>query len=117
VGRRVTTPRRCGSSAHLRFRWKLVARGAKVEILEGEHDARPVVMFEFPSMEAIRAFWNSPEYVPVKKRREGIATLNVWAFPGVAADVVVAGGSKQHRLRFSELFDAEKARQARLRAE
>ena len=65
-----------------RFGGKLVARDAKVEILEGEHDARPVVMFEFPSMEAIRAFWNSPDYVPVKKLREGIATLNVWAFPG-----------------------------------
>jgi uncharacterized protein (DUF1330 family) len=51
--------------------------------LEGEHDARPVVMFEFPSMEAIHAFWNSPDYVPVKKLREGIATLNIWAFPGV----------------------------------
>lgn len=61
---------------------KVVACGAKVEVLEGEHDTRPVVMFEFPSMEAIHAFWNSPEYIPVKKLREGIATLNAWAFPG-----------------------------------
>jgi uncharacterized protein (DUF1330 family) len=66
-----------------RFGGKLAARGAKVEVLEGEHDTRPVVMFEFPSMEAIRAFWNSPDYVPIKKLREGIATINVWAFPGV----------------------------------
>ena len=51
-------------------------------VLEGEHDTRPVVMFEFPSMEAIHAFWNSPDYVPIKKLRDGIATLNVWAFPG-----------------------------------
>jgi uncharacterized protein (DUF1330 family) len=66
-----------------RFGGKIAARGAKVEILEGEHDTRPVVMFEFPSMEAIHAFWNSADYVPVKKLREGIATLNIWAFPGV----------------------------------
>ena len=65
------------------FGERLVARGAKVEVLEGEHDTRPVVMFEFPSMDAIRAFWNSPDYVPIKKLREGIATINVWAFPGV----------------------------------
>ena len=64
------------------FGGKLVARGAKVEVLEGEHDTRPVVMFEFPSMEAIHAFWDSPDYVPIKKLREGIATINVWAFPG-----------------------------------
>ena len=64
------------------FGGRLTARGAKVEVFEGEHDMRPVVMFEFPSMEAIHAFWNSPEYVPIKKLRDGIATLNVWAFPG-----------------------------------
>ena len=60
---------------------KLVARRAKVEILEGEHDQRPVSMFEFPDMDAIHAFWNSPDYIPIKQLREGIATLNVWAFP------------------------------------
>jgi uncharacterized protein (DUF1330 family) len=65
------------------FGGKMVARGAKVDILEGEHDTRPVVMFEFPTIEAIHAFWNSPDYVPIKKLRDGIATLNVWAFPGV----------------------------------
>ena len=51
------------------FGGKIAARGAKVEILEGEHDLRPIVMFEFPSMEAIHAFWNSPDYVPMKKSR------------------------------------------------
>ena len=65
------------------FGGKFAARGAKVEVLEGEHDTRSVVMFEFPTMEAIHAFWNSPDYVPIKKLREGAATINVWAFPGV----------------------------------
>jgi uncharacterized protein (DUF1330 family) len=62
---------------------KMVARRAKVEVLEGEHDQRPVSMFEFPDMDAINAFWNSPDYVPVKKLRDGIATLNIWTFPGI----------------------------------
>jgi uncharacterized protein (DUF1330 family) len=65
------------------FGGKFAARTAKVEVFEGEHDTRPVVMFEFPSMEAIHAFWNSPDSVPIKKLREGAATINVWAFPGV----------------------------------
>src|SRR6476469_2449762 len=60
---------------------KLVARRAKVAILEGEHDQRPVSMFEFPDMEAIHAFWSSPDYVPIKRLREGIATLDILAFP------------------------------------
>jgi uncharacterized protein (DUF1330 family) len=33
------------------FGGRLAARRAKVEVLEGEHDQRPVVMFEFPDME------------------------------------------------------------------
>jgi uncharacterized protein (DUF1330 family) len=65
-----------------KFGGKLVARRAEVQVFEGEHDTRPVVMFEFPSMDAINSWWNSPEYVPVKKLREGAATLNAWAFPG-----------------------------------
>jgi uncharacterized protein (DUF1330 family) len=65
------------------FGGKFLARRAKVEVLEGEHDQRPVVMFEFPDMDAIHAFWSSPDYVPIKKLRERIATLNIWAFPGV----------------------------------
>jgi uncharacterized protein (DUF1330 family) len=64
------------------FGGKLIARYGKVGVLEGEHDTRPVVMFEFPSMDAIHAFWDSPDYPPIKKMREGAATLNIWAFPG-----------------------------------
>ena len=62
---------------------KIIVRGAKVEALEGHHDARRMVIFEFPSMDAIRAFWNSPEYIPVKKIREGAAKLDVWVVEGV----------------------------------
>jgi uncharacterized protein (DUF1330 family) len=42
-----------------------------------------MVIFEFPSMDAIKAFWNSAEYVPVKKIREGAAKLDVWVVEGV----------------------------------
>lgn len=65
------------------FGAKIIVRGGPVECLEGHHDGRRMVVFEFPSMEAIHAFWNSPEYVPVKKIREGAATLDLWAVPGV----------------------------------
>ena len=64
------------------FGAKIVARRAQVEVLEGEHDQRPVSMFEFPDMEAIRALRNSPDYIPIKKLREDVARLDIWAFPG-----------------------------------
>ena len=62
---------------------KFIVRGGKVECLEGQHDGRRLVVFEFPSMEALKAFWDSPEYVPVKKLRERAAVLDVWAVEGV----------------------------------
>ena len=65
-----------------KFGGRFVVKGGKAEALEGHHDGRRMVMFEFPSMEAIHAFWNSPEYVPVKEIRRGAATLDIWAVPG-----------------------------------
>jgi uncharacterized protein (DUF1330 family) len=41
-----------------------------------------LVIFEFPSLDAIHAFWNSPEYGPVKKIREGAAVVDIWAVAG-----------------------------------
>ena len=62
---------------------KPVVRSSPVEALEGHHDGRRMAMFEFPSIEAIHEFWNSPAYVPVKELRRGAATLDIWAVPGV----------------------------------
>ena len=34
-------------------------------------------------MQAIEDFWASPEYVVLKRMREGAAELDVWAVPGI----------------------------------
>ncbi len=65
-----------------KFGGKHVVRGGTVEVLEGQHDGRRMAMFEFASIAAIHAFWNSPDYVPVKQIRRGAATLDIWAVPG-----------------------------------
>jgi uncharacterized protein (DUF1330 family) len=57
---------------------------ATVETLEGHHDGRRVIVFEFSSMDVIREWWNSPEYAEVKKLRDGAAVLDIWAVPGAA---------------------------------
>ena len=67
----------------MKFGGKFSIRGGKVEVLEGQPDGRSMVVFEFPTRGAIHAFWSSPEYVPVKKLRQGAATLNIWAVPGI----------------------------------
>jgi uncharacterized protein (DUF1330 family) len=62
---------------------RFLVRGGKVEVLEGTPDDRRPVIFEFPSMAALQAFWDSPDYVPVKKLRQHAASFNVWAVEGV----------------------------------
>lgn len=63
------------------FGGKLRATGTQLEVLEGAHDGRRLVVFEFPSMEAIRGFWASPEYSQVKLLRREAAKIDVWAVP------------------------------------
>jgi uncharacterized protein (DUF1330 family) len=65
------------------FGGRYIARGAQVEVLEGNHDGRRLVLFEFPSMDAIRRFWNSAEYAKVKPLRQNAAEIDVWAVAGV----------------------------------
>lgn len=63
---------------------RYLVRGGQVEALEGQYDGQRLVVFEFPSMEAIRTVWNSDDYIPVKKLREGAGEVTVWAVPGIA---------------------------------
>jgi uncharacterized protein (DUF1330 family) len=66
-----------------RYGGRYLIRGSPVEVLEGSYDGRRLVVFEFPSIEAIHSVWHSPEYAEVKKLREGAGELDVWAVPGV----------------------------------
>jgi uncharacterized protein (DUF1330 family) len=60
---------------------RLRATGAALEVLEGEHDGRRLVVFEFPSMDALHAFWRSPQYAGIRPLRERAARVDVWAVP------------------------------------
>ena len=60
---------------------RLRATGVELEVLEGRHDGRRLVVFEFPSMAAIRTFWESSQYKKIKQLREGAASIDVWAVP------------------------------------
>ena len=48
---------------------RFLARGGTAEVLEGEWPPRRRVIIEFPSMEAARAWWDSPEYAKPKAMR------------------------------------------------
>ena len=63
-----------------KFEGKQIVR-RDFEVLEGQDDGRRLAIFEFPTTEAVHAFWNSPEYKPVKAIRDGAAQLDVWCAP------------------------------------
>ncbi len=48
---------------------EVVAAAAATETLEGELELPPVTMIHFPSMERLRAWYDSEEYAPLKQLR------------------------------------------------
>lgn len=65
-----------------RFGARYLATGRPEEILEGDGLTRPIVLSEWPSVDAIRAFWASPEYREAVKLREGAATVSATIIEG-----------------------------------
>ncbi|OFW42891.1 MAG: hypothetical protein A3J29_02445 [Acidobacteria bacterium RIFCSPLOWO2_12_FULL_67_14b] len=52
-----------------------LARGGRSTTLEGAKAASRVVVIEFPSFEAARSMYDSPEYTAARKVRAGAATM------------------------------------------
>jgi uncharacterized protein (DUF1330 family) len=48
---------------------RFLARGGKVESLEGPWEPKRTVIVEFPSVERAKAWWDSDEYAPAKALR------------------------------------------------
>ena len=54
---------------------KFLARGGRVDVLEGDWAPKRIVIIEFPSVERARAWWASEEYrVPKQMRIESADT-------------------------------------------
>jgi len=49
---------------------RFLARGGKVDILEGDWQPTRLVIVEFPSVERAKAWWSSPEYADAKALRQ-----------------------------------------------
>jgi uncharacterized protein (DUF1330 family) len=65
-----------------KFGGRFIALADRPEPVEGQPDTRRVVILEFPSLAAARAFWESPEYAEVKKLRDGLGTVEAVLFEG-----------------------------------
>jgi uncharacterized protein (DUF1330 family) len=62
---------------------RYLVRGAAPDVLEGEWTPKRTVVLAFPSMDALKGFWNSAEYRPLRAIRERAAKSNLVALDGV----------------------------------
>jgi uncharacterized protein (DUF1330 family) len=62
---------------------RFLVRGGEHIVLEGEWQPTRLVVIEFDDLDAVRRWWDSPEYQEAKQVREGAATMRVVAVQGV----------------------------------
>ena len=65
------------------YQAELCVRGGPVEVLEGDWAPERVVLLKFPSPEAARAFYDSPEYSLARLAREGAAEMRMVLIQGL----------------------------------
>ena len=75
--------RRLVSPTLARFGGRFIARGGQVEVLEGEWHGTRLVLLEFPSMDAARNWWSSPEYAEAKLIRQATSEGTLLILEGV----------------------------------
>ena len=66
-----------------RFGGRYLARGGKHEVLEGDWEPHRLVVLEFPDMASLKAWYDSPEYAPIKQIRENSAKGRLIALEGL----------------------------------
>jgi uncharacterized protein (DUF1330 family) len=62
---------------------EVLARGGQVEVLEGDWTPDRMVLLKFDSIEAARAFYDSPEYAVARHAREGAAVMRMVILEGL----------------------------------
>lgn len=66
-----------------KYQGRYVVRGGAKEDLEGEWPVPRLVILEFPSMQAARDWYRSPEYARAKEARAGGGRMTLTAVEGL----------------------------------
>jgi uncharacterized protein (DUF1330 family) len=65
-----------------KFSGRFLVRGGRHLVLEGEWPLERLVVIEFPSMDALQAWYHSPEYAPLIRLRQSAAQGRLIAIEG-----------------------------------
>jgi uncharacterized protein (DUF1330 family) len=60
-----------------RFGGRFLVRGGLISHLEGDWKPQRLVIIEFPSMDALQAWYHSAEYAPMRALRQSASTGSV----------------------------------------
>jgi uncharacterized protein (DUF1330 family) len=63
---------------------RFLVRGGAAEVLEGDWPQRRRVLLEFPSLQAARQWWDSPEYEKPKAMRQAASNGRLLLMEGAA---------------------------------
>jgi uncharacterized protein (DUF1330 family) len=75
--------RRLVSPTVEKYGGRFIARGGRMEVLEGDWRPMRLVILEFPSIEQARAWWSSPEYSEAKLIRQATSEGTLLVLEGV----------------------------------
>jgi len=62
---------------------RFLTRGGALDVLEGSWTPKRLVIVEFPSMAALRSWYDSPEYHPLIELRNRFARSSLIAVEGI----------------------------------
>ena len=74
--------KQAAQAAVARHGGRYLVRGGATDVLEGEWQPHRIVVLEFPSQDALRRFYASPEYQAARALRAGAARMNMIAVDG-----------------------------------
>ncbi|MEM5438594.1 DUF1330 domain-containing protein [Paraburkholderia diazotrophica] len=67
-----------------RYGGKCSGRGSLTKVLEGDWQPHRLVIIQFPDMDSLMAWYDSPEYARLKAIREKCATARIVALERIA---------------------------------
>ena len=70
-------------AAIAKYGGRYLVRGGATTVLEGEWQPHRVVVLEFPTVDAARRFYDSPEYREARTLREGAVRMSIFVVEGV----------------------------------
>jgi len=75
--------KRLTPAAIARYGGRFLVRGGESVVLEGSWQPNRVVVIEFPDLDRVREFYDSPEYTEARAVRAGAAAMNMVGVAGV----------------------------------